>query len=163
MKLVRRLKSIIAKPFSGTKSAEEGMSIIEIIIVIALIGGIMSVIITNVMKSAENAQVDTAKIAMQRLSQKLTMYRVDNNRYPTTEQGLEALISAPADAKRWRGPYVEDDKLNDPWGGKFEYESDGKVYKIRSAGPDGTPGSEDDFSYPEEGSAGGESGGSSGE
>jgi general secretion pathway protein G len=142
---------MLMKPFRGERNnSESAMSIIEIIIVIALIGGLMSVIITNVMKSAENAQVDTTKIAMQRIGDKLTMYRVDNNRYPSTEQGLEALINAPSDAKRWRGPYIEEEKLTDPWGSKFEYESDGRIYKIRSAGPNNSMGDEDDVSYPED-------------
>jgi general secretion pathway protein G len=144
------LLKLLGRPLNAGRNAEAGMSIIEIIIVIALIGGIMSVVITNVMKSAENAQVDTTKIAMQRIGDKLTMYRVDNNRYPTTEQGLEALINAPGDAKRWRGPYIEEEKLTDPWGTRFEYESDGKMYKIMSAGPDNSMGTEDDISYPED-------------
>jgi general secretion pathway protein G len=140
------------KPFDlgNDKDRQAGMSIIEIIIVLALIGGLMGVIVTNVIQQSENAKMDTAKLEMQRISESLTMYRVDNNRYPRTEQGLEALISAPSDAKKWRGPYCDEDKLIDPWDGDYSYESDGRAFRIVSAGPDGNEGTSDDIFFPED-------------
>lgn len=144
-----KILKLLLKPFGQKSDRERAMSIIEIIIVIALIGGIMSVIVTNVIQQADNAQIDTTKIAMQRVGQKLTMFRVDNSRYPSTEQGLDALVTDPGDARRWRGPYIEEEKLVDPWGTSYDYESDGRSYRITSAGPDQATGTEDDFSYPE--------------
>ena len=78
------------------------------------------------------------------------MYKIDNYRYPTTEQGLSALVSKPSGARRWRGPYTEKNKLQDPWGNEFSYESDGKTFKIISPGIDGSVGNEDDVTYPRE-------------
>ena len=78
------------------------------------------------------------------------LYKIDNYRYPTTEQGLGALVSKPSGARRWRGPYTEKNKLQDPWGNEFSYESDGKTFKIISPGIDGTVGNEDDVTYPRE-------------
>ena len=126
-----------------------GMSLLEIIIVIALIGGIMTVIISQVTSSSDAAQKDTAMIAMQNLGSNLQIYRVHNKRYPTTEEGLNALITQPGDAKRWRGPYVDENKLIDPWGNNFAYERDGKNFRIISPGPDNSLGTEDDMFYPE--------------
>jgi general secretion pathway protein G len=123
---------------------------IEIMIVVSLIGILMSFIVRNVMGAAENAKKDQTKIAFNVLVQDLQRYKLDNNKYPTTEQGLTALLSNPgSDAKNWRGPYTEENKVQDPWGEKFNYESDGRTIKIISAGPDQVVGNEDDISYPE--------------
>ena len=85
---------------------ESGMSLIEIIIVVALIGTLMTYMIRNVLQKQQEAQVDQVKIAMQTLRQDLDYYRVHNNKYPTTEQGLQALLSDPGGAGNWRGPYT---------------------------------------------------------
>ena len=138
----RRISIPVAK-------GQRGMSLIEIVIVIALIGTIMSVIISQVTSTSDEAMRDTAFIAMQKIGQNLQIYRVHNHRYPNTEEGLEALVSQPANAKKWRGPYEEAEKLNDPWGMPFRYESDGRKFRIFSDGSDQISGTEDDVSYPE--------------
>jgi general secretion pathway protein G len=135
-------------PFGGQRQA--GMSMIEIMIVIALIGTLMTIIVRNVTESAERAKEDQAKIGMNMLIQDLQRYRLDNNKYPTTEQGLNALIANPGgDAKNWRGPYTEENKINDPWQNPYQYESDGRNVKITSGGSDGSVGTADDVVYPE--------------
>lgn len=134
-------------PFGAIRQA--GMSMIEIMIVISLIGILMTFIIRNVMQSADNAKSDAAQIGMNMLIQDLQRFKLDTNRYPTTEQGLNALLNNPGgDVKNWRGPYTEDNKLNDPWGVPFQYESDGRTVKMTSSGADQTMGTEDDISYP---------------
>lgn len=128
----------------------KGMTLIEIIIVIALLATLMAILATNVMKTAESAKEDQARIAMQSLAQALQMYRVHNYKYPTTEQGLDALLRDPGSTKRWRGPYVESEqKLNDPWGNRLEYESDGTVFRMTSMGTDGQLGTANDIHFPE--------------
>lgn len=128
----------------------KGMTLIEIIIVIALLATLMTIIATNVMQTAETAKEDQAKISMQTLAQALQMYRVHNYKYPTTEQGLNALVRDPGSTKRWRGPYVESEqKLLDPWQNRYEYESDGTVFRITSGGTDGQIGTGKDIHYPE--------------
>lgn len=134
-------------PFGLIRQA--GMSMIEIMIVISLIGILMTFIIRNVMQSADNAKADAAQIGMNMLVQDLQRFKLDTNRYPTTEQGLNALLTNPGgDVKNWRGPYTEENKLNDPWGVPFQYESDGRTVKMTSSGADQTMGTEDDISYP---------------
>lgn len=157
--------SVVSKLFAPLKSSEKkggvlsvpfcsnrqlGMSMIEIMIVIALIGTLMTIIVRNVMDSAERAKEDQAKIGMNMLVQDLQRYRLDNNKYPTTEQGLNALINNPGgDAKNWRGPYTEENKINDPWQNPYQYESDGRTIKITSGGSDGSVGTGDDVVYPD--------------
>ena len=130
------------------------MSLIEIIIVIALIGVIMTIVIRNVTGQQDNAMKDATKIALSGLGQSLNMYRVHNFRYPTTEQGLDALLRNPGADGKWRGPYAEEKHLNDAWGNRVEYESDGTTYKLISRGtkPDDPS---DDISYPESSPSGG--------
>ena len=143
MKLLRNIQRVLNKPFKG--AARAGMSLIEIIIVVALMGTLMAYLVRNLIGQQEEAKKDQTKLGMGVLEQSLQLYRVHNSRYPTTEQGLDAMITAPADAKTWRGPYTEANKLSDPWGNKFQYESDGRNFKIISGGPDGTVGNADDI------------------
>lgn len=135
--------------------AERGMSLIEIIIVVALLGTLMAYMVSNLIGQSEEAKKDQTKLAMGVISQSLQMYRIHNNRYPSTDQSLNALLTSPGgDAKGWRGPYIESNKLKDPWDQSFNYESDGRQYKIISGGPDAQIGSEDDIVYPEADKAG---------
>jgi len=132
------------------KKSKKGMTLIEIIIVVALIGTMMAYMITNVIGQADEAKVDQTKIGMGVLQQALTLYRVHNNRYPTAEQGLEGLITNPGNSKNWRGPYTEKEKMVDPWGEQLQYESDGRSFKLISGGQDMSIGTEDDITYPAE-------------
>ena len=144
-----RVSKLLMKPFQQT-ARQAGMSIIEILIVIALIGTVMAIMVTNLTGRQDEAMKQAAELSMGQLESSLQMYKIDNYRYPTTEQGLGALVSKPSGARRWRGPYTEKNKLQDPWGNEFSYESDGKTFKIISPGIDGTVGNEDDVTYPRE-------------
>ena len=143
-----KLTAFLKTPFRGQKR-EQGMTLIEIIIVVALLGTLMAILVNNLLKPQQEAQRDEAKLQMSSISQPLNMYRVHHNKYPTTAQGLEALITNPGDDKSWRGPYTEENKLTDPWGKKFDYESDGRQFKMTSSGPDGEAGTADDVIYPD--------------
>ncbi len=144
-----RVSKQLMKPFQQT-ARQAGMSIIEILIVIALIGTVMAIMVTNLTGRQDEAMKQAAELSMGQLESSLQMYKIDNYRYPTTEQGLSALVSKPSGARRWRGPYTEKNKLQDPWGNEFSYESDGKTFKIISPGIDGSVGNEDDVTYPRE-------------
>lgn len=139
----------LMKPFQQT-ARQAGMSIIEILIVIALIGTVMAIMVTNLTGRQDEAMKQAAELSMGQLESSLQMYKIDNYRYPTTEQGLSSLVSKPSGSRRWRGPYTEKNKLQDPWGNEFTYESDGKTFKIISPGIDGSVGNEDDVTYPRE-------------
>ena len=141
------MKKLLMMPLKSTRQA--GMSLIEIIIVIALIGTLMTFMVSNLIGQSEEAKKDQTKLGMGVISQSLQMFRIHNNRYPTTDQGLNAMLNNPGDSKSWRGPYIEANKLKDPWGADFSYDSDGRAYKIISAGPDGQMGNEDDITYPD--------------
>ena len=126
------------------RAAQAGMSLIEIIIVIALIGVIMGVVVTNVVDTQGQQMDKAAELKMNRLGQNLQRYYIDMHRFPTTEQGLDALLDAPGESKKWRGPYAEERDLEDPWGNRMDYEATGRKYRLISAGSDGEMGTEDD-------------------
>jgi general secretion pathway protein G len=141
------VRNLSKQPFGTAVNA--GMSMIEIMIVISLIAVLMTYIIKNVNDNANHAKEDQAKIAINMLVQDLQRFKFDNGRYPTTEQGLNALLTNPGgEVKNWRGPYTEDNKLVDPWQQNVQYESDGRTMKISSSGADTQFGTADDVVYP---------------
>ena len=118
--------------------SERGMTLIEIMVVIAIIGLIGTVAIVNIMKQFEKAKVKTAKTQIKAVEQAVEQYYLDNSRYPTTEEGLNALAA---------GEYLKK-APKDPWKKDFSYTSpgaDGSPFEIKSAGPDKQEGTEDDI------------------
>ena len=140
--------SILNRPFVDKQGGQKGMTLIEIIIVIALIGTLMTIIVRQVTGVSEGAQIDQAKIGMANMSSALQLYRVHMNKYPSTEQGLMALVENPG-SKRWRGPYLDKKQLQDPWQMEFQYTSNGRTFEISSAGIDQEFGTAEDLFYPE--------------
>jgi general secretion pathway protein G len=117
--------------------SQAGMTLIEILIVLVIIGGLMTVLGQNVIAGKEKASVREARIQLSELSKQLEMYSTDCKSYPSTEQGLHALLEAPADCKTWGPePYVKPNMLKDPWGGDIVYERDGGSYNLKSLGRD---------------------------
>ena len=130
---------------------ERGFTLIEIIFVIALLGGLMAILFKSIAGPTKKAKEDEARLLMAGpLTQGLQMYQIHNHKFPTTEQGLKALISDPGDAKGWSGPYAQDAQTVDPWSNQIEYELDGRNYKLRSRGDDGELGTADDIVFPDD-------------
>lgn len=125
---------------------QTGMTLIEIMIVIAIIGGLMAVVGNKFMNARSNASVKQARIQIKQLESKLDQYYTDCNTYPTTDQGLQALLENPgADTcPNWGpSPYINKmNEVNDPFGKQLVYESDGAEYKIISLGADKKEGGE---------------------
>jgi general secretion pathway protein G len=123
-----------------------GFTLIEIMVVVIIIGLLAAFIVPRVMNQVDNAKVTKAKADIQALESAITMYRLDNSRYPTTDAGLQALTQKPSDpsVKNWKGPYL--DRISkDPWGNDYQYAypgTHGKEYDLFSMGADGQPGGE---------------------
>lgn len=135
---------------------ESGMTLIEIMIVIAIIAGLLGVLGTTATEKFQQSRVENARIQMKELSNALESFNLSCGSYPTTEQGLTALLENPgADAcSNWGPqPYTKKNMLKDPWKRDFIYESDGGTFSIRSLGRDkkeGGEGHDTDLVYPTE-------------
>jgi general secretion pathway protein G len=127
-----------------------GFSLIELMVVIVILGILAGMIMPKLMGRTDDAKGVKARVDMASLDTALKLYKLDNGEYPTTEQGLRALIEAPdkeGGTENWKkGGYLEKQVLpKDPWGREFIYLSPGAHgdYDIISYGADGVPGGED--------------------
>ena len=130
-------------------SSRSGFTLIEILVVIAVLAMLAALVAPNVFQHVGTAKDATARSQIELLGAALDAYRLDNGRYPTSDQGLDALQVAPTLQplpSNWRGPYLRKDVPLDPWGTPFIYMSPGEVnlrgYDLLSLGADGEPGGE---------------------
>ncbi|MGD0278797.1 MAG: type II secretion system major pseudopilin GspG [Smithella sp.] len=137
------------KLLSRKKNRQAGFTLIELMVVIVILGILAGLIIPRIMGRPDEARVAKAKIQMEALESALKLYKLDNGSYPTTEQGLIALVEAPTVGnipKNWRqGGYLEKGKVpKDPWGNDFVYLSPGNHgdFDLTCFGADGELGGE---------------------
>jgi general secretion pathway protein G len=122
-----------------------GFTLIELMVVLVIIGVLAALIVPNVLSRADDARVTAARTDINNLMQQLKLYKLDNQRYPSAEQGLDALVHKPTVGNvppNWR-PYL--DKLpNDPWGKPYQYVNPGVKGEVDvfSFGADGQSGGE---------------------
>jgi general secretion pathway protein G len=124
---------------------QEGFTLIELIVVVIIIGLLSGLVLPQFIKQSEKATAKAAKAQIELLGTALDTFRLDVSRYPTSQEGLQALTQKPGGVDRWDGPYLKKDVPNDPWGKPYIYKSPGDhgPYDILSYGADGVPGGEE--------------------
>ena len=135
------------KPSLPKGAARSGFTLIEILVVIAVLAMLAALVAPNVFQHLGTAKDATARSQIELLGAGLDAYRLDNGRYPTTQQGLDALQTLPTSQpspQNWRGPYLRKAVPLDPWGNPYIYLSPGernpRGYDLLSLGADGVPG-----------------------
>ncbi|SHE55302.1 general secretion pathway protein G [Microbulbifer donghaiensis] len=123
-----------------------GFTLIEIMVVIVILGVLGALVVPNVLGRTGEARMKAAQVDLRAIETALDMYRMDNFVYPSSDQGLQALVAKPSgfpEAKNWAEPYLKK-APKDPWGNEYQYISPGSVgpYDLFSLGADGKPGGE---------------------
>jgi general secretion pathway protein G len=122
-----------------------GFTLLELLVVLGIIAMLAGLVGPQVMKHMGESKVKAAKVQIEDLAQTLDMYKLDVGSYPTSEQGLNALIDNPGDIQRWNGPYLRKSKVPlDPWNQEYKYTSPGEhgKFDVSSLGADGKEGGE---------------------
>jgi len=122
--------------------ASRGFTLLELLVVMVIIGLLVGYVAPMYFKQVGKSEVKVARAQIEAFGKALDQYRLDSGHYPTTEQGLQALITKPADETRWDGPYLKKGVPLDPWGTPYTYKRPGTKgeYDIVSLGKDGAPG-----------------------
>jgi general secretion pathway protein G len=135
----------------GARRREAGFTLLELLVVLAILGLLIGLVGPAIMRQFGSAKEKIAHQSIERLVTVLDMYKLDVDTYPSTEQGLQALIARPQGVARWNGPYLQGSKVpEDPWGRPFVYRSPSSraahEFDLYSLGPTGQAGGPGDAS-----------------
>ncbi len=119
-----------------------GFTLLELLVVIVIIGLLVGYVAPRYFSQVGKSEIQVTKAQIDALDKALDQYRLDTRRYPTTEQGLHALVTKPANETNWNGPYLKKAVPNDPWGRPYVYRNPGQKgdFDLISYGRDGQPG-----------------------
>jgi general secretion pathway protein G len=122
-------------------STEAGFTLLELLVVIAILGLLIGLVAPAALRQLGGARISVAKQSIERIGSVLDMYKLDVGSYPTTDQGLHALVERPTDVTTWNGPYLKGKDPVDPWNHPYIYRDpssrEGHDYDLCSAGPSG--------------------------
>lgn len=123
---------------------KRGFTLIEIIIVVIVLSLIATLVVPKFFKKVEQSKRKIAKIQISLIENGIKLFKLDTGRYPSTDEGLKALLEKPANAPNWDGPYLEKGLPKDPWKRDYTYIYPGNkyIYEIYSLGADGKSGGE---------------------
>jgi len=133
---------------ANNTSTKKGFTLIELLLVLVILAVLGVVVVPKFTNRSKQAKETAAITTIANIEVALDAFEIDNGRYPTTSEGLRALLEQPSDADDWKGPYLKKAVSLDPWGNEYVYKLPGQHneygYDLYSFGPDGRQGSEDD-------------------
>ena len=127
------------------RRGDAGVTLIEMLVVVSIIALFAALVAPSMFQQGDKARVVAARVQINNFEQALTQYKLSTGMFPTTEQGLEALRTKPANLNQWEGPYLKKEIPKDPWGHDYLYKypgEHGEEPDIISYGLDGQPGGE---------------------
>lgn len=124
------------------RRTQHGFTLLELLVVLVVLGLLAGIVAPRYFSQLGRSEAKVARAQIEGLSKALDLYRLEIGRYPSSEQGLQALVSAPSDEARWSGPYLQKKVPDDPWGHAYIYRYPGEngEYDLLSLGKDGQPG-----------------------
>ena len=124
------------------QSKSSGFTLLELLVVIVIIGLLAGYVAPRYFSQVGRSEIQVARAQIESLEKALDQYRLDTRSYPSTEEGLEALVAKPASAQAWQGPYLKKAVPADPWGRPYVYRTPGEKseFQVLSYGRDGKPG-----------------------
>jgi general secretion pathway protein G len=132
-------------------AAQAGFTLVEMLVVLAIIGLLVGLVAPRVFGQLAEAKVRTAHIQIESFKNALDLFYLDAGRYPTTQEGLQALNTRPSDVASWGGPYIRGTSVpRDPWNNPYTYRApgaNGRAFDITSNGPSGKGGDADGGSH----------------
>ena len=129
--------------------SKAGFTLIELMLVVIIIGALVAMVLPRLSGRTEQARIQAGQADIRsNIATALKLYELDNGSFPSTSEGLNALLIKPGDSRNWNGPYLEKKPI-DPWGREYKYESPGghrtQDYDLYSLGKDGQSGTADDI------------------
>ncbi|NWL77595.1 type II secretion system protein GspG [Pseudomonas taiwanensis] len=121
---------------------EQGFTLLELLVVLVVLGLLAGIVAPKYFNQLGKSETKVARAQIEGLVKALDIYRLEVGHYPSTEQGLTALVSAPSDEPRWGGPYLQKEVPQDPWGRAYVYRAPGENgdFDLLTLGKDGQPG-----------------------
>lgn len=138
--MLRTLPNMAVRPRPNRQG--RGFTLLEVLVVMVIIGLLAGYVAPRYFGQLGKSEVKAAQAQISAFEKALDTYRLEIGHYPTTEQGLAALVSRPENVPKWGGPYLQKDVPLDPWGKPYQYKAPGerREYDILSLGKDGQPG-----------------------
>src|SRR5215831_11111964 len=140
------MKELLTMEERRNKPGTAGITLIELLVVMVIIAMFATLVGARLFKSVDKAKITQAKTQIQEFESVLDMFRLDVGRYPSTDEGLQALRTKPSAVENWDGPYLKKDVPLDPWGHPYVYKFPGQHtdFDLFSMGSDGQEGGEGD-------------------
>ena len=131
------------------RAATHGFTLIELLLVLVILATLAAVVVPKFAKRSEQARITAASTEISIIEVSLDAFEIETGRYPTTQEGLEALVEEPPNVRGWNGAYLKRGVPKDPWGNLYVYECPGQHntdgYDLHSFGPDSKNGGDDDI------------------